>query len=73
MLLEGGFSLPQNRLHLRDHSHHPVGLRSGRHPSDVRQLVQIHQPATTEVDAVELDLPRCVRGSGRQHQGLQQR
>ena len=32
-----------------------------------------NERATTEVDAVELHLPRCVGGRGRQHQRLQER
>ena len=38
----------------------------------MRKVFEIHHAAAAEVDAVELDLARCVRGRRRQHQRLQE-
>ena len=72
VLLEQCFSLSQNGFHLRDDAVHPVGLGTGGHPADVRQVLEVHQAAATEVDAVELHLPRRVRRGRRQHERLQE-
>ena len=73
VLLEHAFALAQNGFHLRDNAVDPVGFGSGRDTADVRKVLEVHQAAAAEVDAVELNLPRRVRGRGRQHQRLQER
>ena len=73
VLLERAFTLAQNGFHFCDGAVHPVGFGARRDTADVRQVLEVHQAAATEVDAIELDLPRGVRGRGRQHQRLQER
>ena len=72
VLLEHRLALPQHRLHLGDHAVDLVGFRPRRDPADVRQVLQVHQAAATEIDAVELHLTRRVRGGRRQQHRLQE-
>ena len=73
VLLEHRFTLAQNGFHLGDDAVDPVGLGPRRDAADVRQVLEVHQAATAQVDAVELHLPRRVGGGRRQHQRLQER
>ncbi len=73
VLLERRLSLPQDGLQLGDHAVDAVGLRAGGDATDVGQVFEVHQPAATEVDAVELHLPRRVGRGGRQQHRLQER
>ncbi len=64
VLLEPGFPLGQHRLELRDRPPNGVLIAPGAVTAHMRQAAQRGDRTTTEVDAVELHLPR---GVGQRH------
>ena len=56
VLLEHRLTLAQNGFHLGDDPVDPVGFGPGGHTADMREALEVHQAAATEIDAVELHL-----------------